>query len=592
MEKIWKENSERRNLWGDGEREFEELGWFGLAEDVGELMERLVLGGRTVFKEWILNIINYMESEINTDKYSRQIGAFGLKTMGKLMKMKVLIVGLRGLGAETAKNLILAGPQRVDVYDRELVAVRDLGANWFIGLEHVGKVSRAEAWLSGLKELNDDVTVEIVEKEITEELWKLYSLVIVTELFWSSEQLFRINEAWRENGTGFILAQTLGLYGYTFVDFGDNFVIQDLDGEDLKSFIITNITNDKQAEVCLHSSARHSFHDKSMVQISEVQGMTEINDSDPISITVINGYKIKLDWDTTNFSAYKKEGKVTEVKPPKNQKFNSLRDTLSRPLETSFDGCFITSDFSKIDRPGILHIAFQSVLNFYNKFGRLPSNEDVETWNKLCKSINQELKCQEGCWALDTIDDEVIDNVSRFSNCSISPMASFFGGIVAQEAVKFTGKYTPIIQWLHIDFFNALPKDKYITREHMNWQYDDQIAIFGREVQEKILKQNVFLVGAGALGWEFIKMFALTGVGCSSDGLVSWTDNDNIEISNLNRQFLFRKREMLDLQKQKLLVKKRSKWTQILMFDAIRLWSVVRPKKFLMNHFGRILILL
>lgn len=31
------------------------------------------------------------------------------------------------------------------------------------------------------------------------------------------------------------------------------------------------------------------------------------------------------------------------------------------------------------------------------------------------------------------------------------------------------------------------------------------------------------------------------GVGCSEDGGVACTDNDNIEVSNLNRQFLFRK---------------------------------------------------
>ena len=31
------------------------------------------------------------------------------------------------------------------------------------------------------------------------------------------------------------------------------------------------------------------------------------------------------------------------------------------------------------------------------------------------------------------------------------------------------------------------------------------------------------------------------GVGCGTDGKVYCTDNDNIEISNLNRQFLFRK---------------------------------------------------
>jgi len=49
------------------------------------------------------------------------------------------------------------------------------------------------------------------------------------------------------------------------------------------------------------------------------------------------------------------------------------------------------------------------------------------------------------------------------------------------------------------------------------------------------------MVGAGALGCEYIKAFALMGVGCGPEGKVHCTDNDNIEISNLNRQFLFRK---------------------------------------------------
>lgn len=48
------------------------------------------------------------------------------------------------------------------------------------------------------------------------------------------------------------------------------------------------------------------------------------------------------------------------------------------------------------------------------------------------------------------------------------------------------------------------------------------------------------MVGAGALGCELIKAFALMGIGCG-DGNVTVTDNDNIEVSNLNRQFLFRK---------------------------------------------------
>lgn len=51
------------------------------------------------------------------DKYSRQIGAFGLETMAKLVRLRVLVVGLQGVGVECAKNLILAGPGAITLHD-------------------------------------------------------------------------------------------------------------------------------------------------------------------------------------------------------------------------------------------------------------------------------------------------------------------------------------------------------------------------------------------------------------------------------------------------------------------------------------------
>ena len=57
--------------------------------------------------------------------------------------MKVLIVGLRGVGVETAKNLILAGPNTVTLFDPTIVAIEDLSANFYLKEEHVGKMSRA-----------------------------------------------------------------------------------------------------------------------------------------------------------------------------------------------------------------------------------------------------------------------------------------------------------------------------------------------------------------------------------------------------------------------------------------------------------------
>jgi ubiquitin-activating enzyme E1 len=43
------------------------------------------------------------------------------------------------------------------------------------------------------------------------------------------------------------------------------------------------------------------------------------------------------------------------------------------------------------------------------------------------------------------------------------------------------------------------------------------------------------MVGAGALGCEYVKAFALMGIACGDEGKIHCTDNDNIEVSNLNR---------------------------------------------------------
>ena len=70
--------------------------------------------------------------------------------MGKLIKMNVLIVGCRGLGVETAKNLILAGPASVTIFDPHPVTWGDLSSNFYCKESDVGNVSRAEASIKKL----------------------------------------------------------------------------------------------------------------------------------------------------------------------------------------------------------------------------------------------------------------------------------------------------------------------------------------------------------------------------------------------------------------------------------------------------------
>jgi len=103
--------------------------------------------------------------QIDTDLYSRQIGTFGLETMGKLIQMNVVIIGMRGLGVEIAKNLILAGPKSVFIYDPEITKINDLGANFYLTEAHVGKTTRANGSVTKLQELNPYVKVDVIPDE-------------------------------------------------------------------------------------------------------------------------------------------------------------------------------------------------------------------------------------------------------------------------------------------------------------------------------------------------------------------------------------------------------------------------------------------
>ena len=109
------------------------------------------------------------------DRYSRQIGAYGLEAMSKLLNMRILIAGLKGVGMETAKNLALAGPGAITLWDDTPAVMRDLGANFFLQEGDVGK-PRAAAVAPRLQELNQMVQVLMQAKqgqqgELEAEIW-------------------------------------------------------------------------------------------------------------------------------------------------------------------------------------------------------------------------------------------------------------------------------------------------------------------------------------------------------------------------------------------------------------------------------------
>mmetsp|Transcript_39870 Transcript_39870/g.105459 ORF Transcript_39870/g.105459 Transcript_39870/m.105459 type:complete len:828 (-) Transcript_39870:26-2509(-) len=481
-------------------------------------------------------------AKIDTDLYSRQIGTFGMEAMGKLIQMKVLIVGLRGLGVEIAKNLILAGPASVVLHDDELAEMRDLGSNFYLTEADVGARRRSEACVKMLTQLNPYVAVSVHSGALTEEVLAGFSVVVCTGV--PRRDLIKYNEFCRSRtpAVGFIAADCFGVAGSAFVDYGDSFAVFDKDGEEPRHAIVAGISKENPGAVACHQDKRHGFQDGDYVTFREVQGMTELNGSKPRQIAVTGPYSFTIE-DTGGYSAYVREGIVSQAKVPSTMKFSSYSRCAVHPGSE-----LAVPDLAKFGRSEQLHIAMQALMEYRDSHGELPPVRDAGAAAevvKLAQDINAARK-KEGDAALsvDEVDEDVVKKVALFARCMIAPMSAFLGGIVAQEVVKFTGKYTPLHQCLYFDMFELVPNEDPADCKLFGSRYDDQIAILGQAYQTALGNMQLFLVGAGALGCEYLKCFALMGVCCGENGKATVTDMDRIEVSNLNRQFLFRQADV------------------------------------------------
>ncbi|CAM9644313.1 unnamed protein product, partial [Ectocarpus fasciculatus] len=264
--------------------------------------------------------------------------------------------------------------------------------------------------------------------------------------------------------------------------------------------------------------------------------------------TVFDPHRLKMCLDTTSFSAYENGGMMNQVKVPVTKTYLPLQKRLVQPVPEGEFGLLFT-DGSKFGRAEQLHLALLGLWAFEKKEKRLPkagNPEEAEAVVKLAEDVNAEHKklneASEGsALFLEELDKDSIRKVALYASVEVQPLAAYFGGVVAQEVVKVTGKYTPLDQWLHLDFLEMLPDEVAADGAPTGSRYDHMIRLFGQKfVEDKIMNARTFMVGCGALGCEFLKNFALVGLACGEKGMITVTDNDRIEVSNLNRQFLFR----------------------------------------------------
>ncbi|GAM28031.1 hypothetical protein SAMD00019534_112070 [Acytostelium subglobosum LB1] len=479
-----------------------------------------------------------VEQKIDDALYSRQLYVLSHEAMQKISATSVLIVGLSGLGVEIAKDVVLAGVKSVTLYDNDPVKISDLSSQFYLEESQIG-MRRSVACVSKLVELNNYVAVNNYTDDLTEEFLNNFNVVVLANQ--PLQLQLQLNEVCHRNNIKFIAAETRGVFGSLFNDFGQDFHIVDTNGENPATYMISAVSQETSGVITIVEEHKLQLQDGDYVTFKEINGMNQLNDLPPQKIKVISPYTFSIG-DTSAFGVYTNGGYVTEVKQPKIVSFKPLAEVLDKA-----EGLFTTDDF-KFDHPYQLLVGFQAIHAFNDKNKHFPrphnkadADEVLALAAPLAKKYDVELK------------EKLIRQLAYGFQGDIVGLCAIIGGIAAQEVLKASsGKFHPICQMLYFDAIEALPSDDLPESEFqpIGSRYDGQIATLGITLHKKIESLNYFLVGSGAIGCEMLKNFAMMGVGCGENGMVHVTDMDTIEKSNLNRQFLFRSSDINKLKSE------------------------------------------
>ncbi|XP_043374323.1 ubiquitin-like modifier-activating enzyme 7 isoform X9 [Dermochelys coriacea] len=297
--------------------------------------------------------------EIDEGLYSRQLYVLGHEAMQRLAKTSVLVSGMKGLGVEIAKNIILAGVKSVTVHDLGNAQWSDLSSQFFLSESDVGR-NRAVASQQHLAELNSYVSVTAYTRELSESFLAAFQVVVLSNS--PLEEQLCVSDICHARSIRFVLADTKGLAGQLFCDFGENFVVNEPSEAEPVCAYVQHISQGNPGVVTCRDGQGHGhgFADGDFVTFSDVEGMSQLNGCKPRAIHVLDEFMLEIG-DTAFFAPYQRGGVITQVKVPQLYSYEPLRAALAKPKIKAMD-----------DRGHSLHLAFRALHAFVAEMGQLP----------------------------------------------------------------------------------------------------------------------------------------------------------------------------------------------------------------------------
>ncbi len=162
-------------------------------------------------------------------RYDRQLRLWGDHGQGCLEDAHICLINASATGTEILKNLVLPGIGAFTIVDSNKVRESDLGSNFFVNADAVGKF-RAKVAVELLVELNTEVRGSFIEDSVESLLdsnpnfFDPFTLVVATDI--PESTLLKLSKALWKASTLLLVAWSYGLLGYIRISFPQHEVIE------------------------------------------------------------------------------------------------------------------------------------------------------------------------------------------------------------------------------------------------------------------------------------------------------------------------------------------------------------------------------